>query len=145
MGALIKEGSQLRVRQRRVAAAGFYTKREKVLRGILPSCGSLECSAPRKDIALKGERVPMERKISKIPNPTNLLHPPSLSSSVDSVLFSREVDPAELLMDLGFGGASTDRLARIPLRFFQPSKVSSALYRPIFWDIVASTPPRHST
>ena len=44
-------------------------------------------------------------------------------SSVDSVLFSREVDPAELLMDLGFGGASTDRLARIPLRFFQPSKV----------------------
>ena len=44
-------------------------------------------------------------------------------NSVDSVLFSREVDPAELLMDLGFGGASTDRLARIPLRFFQPSKV----------------------
>ena len=42
---------------------------------------------------------------------------------MDSVLFSREVDPAELLMDLGFGGASTDRLARIPLRFFQPSKV----------------------
>ena len=44
-------------------------------------------------------------------------------NSVDSVLFSREVDPAELLMDLGFGGASTDRLARIPLRFFKPSKV----------------------
>ena len=49
MGALTKEGSQLRVRQRRAAAAGFYTKREKVLGGILPSCGSLECSAPRKD------------------------------------------------------------------------------------------------
>ena len=43
--------------------------------------------------------------------------------SVDSVLFSREVDPAELLMDLGFGGQSADLLARIPARFFQPSKV----------------------
>ena len=69
---------------------------------------------------------------------------------MDSVLFSREVDPAELLMDLGFGGASTDRLARIPLRFFQPSKVVryTVIHQPplpIFWDIVASMPPRHST
>ena len=44
--------------------------------------------------------------------------------SVDSVLYSREVDPAELLMDLGFGGQSTDLLARIPARFFQKSQVT---------------------
>ena len=81
----------------------------------MPSCGSLECSAPRKDVALKGEGIDAKKVI--IPLVTSSL------SSVDSVLFSREVDPAELLMDLGFGGASTDRLARIPLRFFQPSKV----------------------
>eukprot|EP00095_Tigriopus_kingsejongensis_P007535 maker-scaffold104_size368486-snap-gene-0.9 protein:Tk07535 transcript:maker-scaffold104_size368486-snap-gene-0.9-mRNA-1 annotation:"hypothetical protein L798_11134" len=43
-------------------------------------------------------------------------------SSVDSVLYSREVDPAELLMDLGFGGQSTDLLTRIPERFFRPSQ-----------------------
>ncbi|XP_059088861.1 uncharacterized protein LOC131884972 isoform X2 [Tigriopus californicus] len=43
-------------------------------------------------------------------------------SSVDSVLLSREVDPSELLMDLGFGGQSLDLLARIPLRFFGPSR-----------------------
>jgi len=48
----------------------------------------------------------------------------ALFFSVDTVLYSREVDPAELLMDLGFGGTSTDQLARIPARFFQPSKVS---------------------
>eukprot|EP00094_Tigriopus_californicus_P009871 TCALIF_09518-PA protein Name:"Protein of unknown function" AED:0.06 eAED:0.06 QI:947/0.4/0.5/1/1/1/6/0/681 len=41
---------------------------------------------------------------------------------VDSVLLSREVDPSELLMDLGFGGQSLDLLARIPLRFFGPSR-----------------------
>jgi hypothetical protein len=45
--------------------------------------------------------------------------------SVDSVLFSREVDPAELLMDLGFGGQSSDLLTRIPARFFQPSQVTA--------------------
>lgn len=48
--------------------------------------------------------------------------------SVDSVLYSREVDPAELLMDLGFGGRSSDILARIPARFFQPSMVTDHFY-----------------
>jgi hypothetical protein len=43
--------------------------------------------------------------------------------SVGSVLYSREVDPAELLMDLGFGRQSSDQMTRIPARFFQPSKV----------------------
>jgi hypothetical protein len=46
--------------------------------------------------------------------------------SVDSVLFSREVDPTELLMDLGFGGGSSaeDIAGRIPSRFLQKSAVS---------------------
>lgn len=47
---------------------------------------------------------------------------------MDTVLLSREVDPAELLMELGFGGGgeeSNDLLARIPARFFQPSRVSA--------------------
>ncbi len=45
---------------------------------------------------------------------------------MDSVLFSREVDPTELLMDLGFGGGSTaeDIAGRIPTRFLQKSAVS---------------------
>lgn len=43
-------------------------------------------------------------------------------SSVDSVLLSRNVDPAELLMDLGFGGPPTSSLARIPARFFSKSQ-----------------------
>ena len=53
---------------------------------------------------------------------------PLLLHSVDTVLLSREVDPAELLMELGFGGGgeeSNDLLARIPARFFQPSRVST--------------------
>ena len=44
---------------------------------------------------------------------------------MDSVLYSREVDPAELLMDLGFGGQSSDLLTKIPSRFFQPSMVKT--------------------
>ncbi len=60
------------------------------------------------------------------PAPATVKYPPRFS--VDSVLQSREVDPAELLMDLGFGGQTTDLLARIPVRFFQPSKVSCHLH-----------------
>ena len=36
---------------------------------------------------------------------------------------SRNVDPAEFLMDLGFGGRSTSVLARMPTRFFTKSHV----------------------
>ncbi len=44
--------------------------------------------------------------------------------SVDSVLMSRSVDPAELLMDLGFGGSKQNSsLSRIPIRFFTQSHV----------------------
>ena len=43
--------------------------------------------------------------------------------SVDSVLMSRNVDPSEFLLDLGFGGPSTSILARIPARFFTKSHV----------------------
>jgi len=45
----------------------------------------------------------------------------STVSSVDSVLMSRNVDPSEFLLELGFGGPSTSILARIPARFFTKS------------------------
>ena len=61
--------------------------------------------------------------MSILNNLTFKLWIPIYICSVDSVLYSREVDPAELLMDLGFGGQATDPLGRIPARFFQPSKV----------------------
>ena len=124
------------------AAAGFYTKRGKVLRGrdeeFCRVVGAL--SARRHGRIRRGYRC--KERLQKF---IKILVTSSLSS-VDSVLFSREVDPAELLMDLGFGGASTDRLARIPLRFFQPSKVryfgissfSSLLFQ-FFWDNVNGT------
>ena len=44
------------------------------------------------------------------------------TTSVDSVLQSREADPETVLQNLGFAGS--DALARIPVRFLQqPSKV----------------------
>ena len=36
---------------------------------------------------------------------------------------SRNVDPSEFLLELGFGGPSTSILARIPARFFTKSHV----------------------
>ena len=38
--------------------------------------------------------------------------------SIESVFLSRAVDPGELLMDLGFGGAPSAAFSRIPSRFF---------------------------
>ena len=49
-----------------------------------------------------------------------LLSPCSLKSvfcSVGSVLQSREADPEEVLLNLGFGGSET--LAKIPARFLK--------------------------
>ncbi|KAK8390076.1 hypothetical protein O3P69_012950 [Scylla paramamosain] len=44
-------------------------------------------------------------------------------SSIDSLLDSRQADPVEVLLNLGFGGHAQDGLARIPERFLRPSKV----------------------
>ena len=50
-------------------------------------------------------------------------HSSSSRSSIDSLLDSRQADPVEVLLNLGFGGHSQDGLARIPERFLRPSKV----------------------
>ena len=39
-------------------------------------------------------------------------------STIESVFLSRAVDPAELLIDLGFGGSPASTFSRIPARFF---------------------------
>ncbi|XP_050698047.1 uncharacterized protein LOC126986169 isoform X2 [Eriocheir sinensis] len=44
-------------------------------------------------------------------------------SSIDSLLDSRQADPVEVLLNLGFGGQPQDSLARIPERFLKPSEV----------------------
>ena len=61
---------------------------------------------------------------------------------------SRNVDPSEFLLELGFGGPSTSILARIPARFFTKSHVrdifqihdcarQSKYFNPIFFSIQA--------
>ncbi|KAK8752264.1 hypothetical protein OTU49_017472, partial [Cherax quadricarinatus] len=44
-------------------------------------------------------------------------------SSIDSLLESRQADPVEVLLSLGFGGPVQDGISRIPERFLKPSKV----------------------
>ena len=43
---------------------------------------------------------------------------------------SRNVDPSEFLLELGFGGPSTSILARIPARFFTKSHVRDSFLHP---------------
>uniref|UniRef100_A0A0K2U6G1 ITPR-interacting domain-containing protein n=1 Tax=Lepeophtheirus salmonis TaxID=72036 RepID=A0A0K2U6G1_LEPSM len=50
-------------------------------------------------------------------------------SSVDSVLLARELNPTEMLMELGFGGPPTSMLARVPRRFLQDSEVKGISLR----------------
>ena len=58
-------------------------------------------------------------------------------SSMDSVLQSREADPEEVLINLGF--AESEALAKIPLRFFkQPSKVITKLLEYVFFSVILS-------
>ncbi|XP_064120343.1 uncharacterized protein LOC135224963 [Macrobrachium nipponense] len=44
-------------------------------------------------------------------------------SSIDSLLDSRQADPVDVLLSLGFGAQSQEGLARIPERFLKPSQV----------------------
>ncbi|ROT82001.1 hypothetical protein C7M84_024831, partial [Penaeus vannamei] len=44
-------------------------------------------------------------------------------SSIDSLLESREADPVDVLLSLGFGGQAQDTVTRIPERFLRPSQV----------------------
>ncbi|XP_071544270.1 uncharacterized protein olf186-M isoform X2 [Panulirus ornatus] len=44
-------------------------------------------------------------------------------SSIDSLLESRQADPVEVLLSLGFGGHPQDGISRIPERFLKPSQV----------------------
>eukprot|EP00096_Caligus_rogercresseyi_P000248 TRINITY_DN1063_c0_g2_i1.p1 TRINITY_DN1063_c0_g2~~TRINITY_DN1063_c0_g2_i1.p1 ORF type:complete len:532 (-),score=147.42 TRINITY_DN1063_c0_g2_i1:396-1991(-) len=50
-------------------------------------------------------------------------------SSVDSVLLARELNPLDMLMELGFGGPPTSNLARIPRRFLKDSEVKGISLR----------------
>ncbi|KAG7166852.1 TESPA1-like [Homarus americanus] len=47
----------------------------------------------------------------------------SIRSSIDSLLESRQADPVEVLLSLGFGGHAQDGISRIPERFLRPSQV----------------------
>ena len=47
---------------------------------------------------------------------------------MESVFLSRAVDPAELLIDLGFGGSPASTFSRIPTRFFATKSHVSDLY-----------------
>ncbi|XP_068239553.1 serine-rich adhesin for platelets-like isoform X2 [Palaemon carinicauda] len=44
-------------------------------------------------------------------------------SSIDSLLDSRQADPVDVLLSLGFGAQSQEGLARVPERFLRPSRV----------------------
>ena len=48
-------------------------------------------------------------------------------SSIDSLLESRQADPVDVLLSLGFGAQSQEGISRIPDRFLRPSQVCDLL------------------